>query len=323
MEKVLNQEEIDAMVQAARGGAKLPVAPQVSAWDVMKAAQVRQEHMRALDQVHEGFARALAEALSAYLRENLEVALVSAEYLPFGDFLQRFPDGTYLASCKLTPIEEIAVIELDTSLAGPFVDLLLGGQGAGAVSDHEITEVEEQILAGAMRILCGQLQAAWQALGVSFTFEQRQPTAHAQRIMSGKDQVLALSFEMRLGEVRGTLNISIPALVSHALLRKLSAAWVQKATRSSTERAQRLRARLLVCPFELELTVQRLRIPLRALTALQPGQLIVFQRPVSSSCSMLVAGIPLLSATPARKNDTRAALINSENKDLAQGRDHD
>jgi flagellar motor switch protein FliM len=147
MEKVLNQEEIDAMVRASRGGAQPSAAPHVSAWDVMKAAQVRQEQMRALDQVHEGFARALAEALSGYWRVSLGVALVSAEYLPYGDFLQRFPDGTYLASCKLSPVEEIAIMELDSSLAGPFVDLLLGGQGEGVVSDHEITEVEEQILA--------------------------------------------------------------------------------------------------------------------------------------------------------------------------------
>jgi flagellar motor switch protein FliM len=313
MEKVLNQEAIDKMVRAARGTAETATAPVIQPWDVLKAGNVRREQMQTLDQVHEGFARGLSNALSAYLRITVEATLVSAEYLPFGDFLQRFPEGSYLSSCKLSPLEAVAILEVDTSLALPIVDLLLGGQGQGEVTARETTDIEEQLLAGVMKILCSQLQVAWHALGVEFEFERRQPATEAQRLMNMEESAFSASFEVHVGTTQGTLNVAIPALASHALLRKLSAGWVQKGRRVSEETVQNMRVRLLRCPFDLELTVEDLTVPLRDLAEVTVGQLLVFRRSVQSAVSVLISGMRLFSAVPARKQNARAALITAAN----------
>ncbi len=72
MEKVLNQEEIDAMVRQARSGgaaeSALPAQPRVELWDVRRAGQIGREQLQAITTLHEGFARNLTHALGAYLR---------------------------------------------------------------------------------------------------------------------------------------------------------------------------------------------------------------------------------------------------------------
>ena len=72
MEKVLNQEEIDAMVRAARSGggraAPASAARGVEPWDVRRAGQIGREQLQAITSLHEGFARNLTHALGAYLR---------------------------------------------------------------------------------------------------------------------------------------------------------------------------------------------------------------------------------------------------------------
>jgi flagellar motor switch protein FliM len=309
MEKLLTQETIDRMVRAARGASQAARDPDVRPWDALKGGSIRQDQLRALDLVHETFARGLSNSLSAYLRISVEVTLVSAEYLPYGDFLQRFPEGSYLASCKLTPLQATALIEIDSSLALPVVDLLLGGQGKAQNPSREITEIEEELLASVTKIVCGQLQASWRALGVEFSFAQRQPAAEAQRLMNMEEQTFSLSFEIHMGDGQGTLNVAIPALASQALLRKLSGSRMQNGPRVSSETKQRMQSRLLLCPFEIELAVEHLRVPVRELADLAEGQLLVFRQPVGSGATVRISQMRFFSAEPARRQSTRAALI--------------
>ena len=88
MEKVLNQEEIDAMVRAARGGSRietpLPAQAHVELWDVRRAGQIGREQLQTITFLHEGFARNLTHSLGAYLRVVFATTLVSgrASYVP-------------------------------------------------------------------------------------------------------------------------------------------------------------------------------------------------------------------------------------------------
>src|ERR1700736_1155851 len=104
MEKVLNQEEIDAMVRKARSGGQGEIKKQeahVETWDARHAGQIGREQLRAINVLHEGFARALTHALGAYLRVAFQTTLVSAENLTYREFSQNIPEVTYLASFKL------------------------------------------------------------------------------------------------------------------------------------------------------------------------------------------------------------------------------
>ena len=166
MEKVLNQEEIDAMFRAAlgRGQGSSSLAPTFQRCDFKQAGQIKKDQVRAIANLHEGFARNLTNALGAYLRVIFEVNLVSVEQLTFREFLQRIPDLAYLATFQVKPMGATATLDLEPSLVFPIIDLLLGGVGR-MEQEREITEIEEGIMEGVVRILCGELQTAWAPLG--------------------------------------------------------------------------------------------------------------------------------------------------------------
>src|ERR1039457_6637438 len=98
MEKILNQEEIDALFLKAQGqgqgmsaasqGAEAP-AQHVTVRDIRQAGQLGKEHVRAVSMLHDSFARNLTYNLGAYLRGVFEVNLVSVEQLSYAEFLQR------------------------------------------------------------------------------------------------------------------------------------------------------------------------------------------------------------------------------------------
>lgn len=313
MQNELNQEQIDAMVRAARSGGQTDTGktkePRVEPWDVHRAGQIGREQLQAITSLHEGFARSLTHALGAYLRVVFTVALVSAEHLTYREFMERIPETTYLASCIMEPMGVTAALQLDLKVAFPIVDLLLGGEGKGVTAARETTEIEEEIVESVARIVCRELATAWQAVNLEVSFDKRVEPGDARRLLPPAEKILSLSFEITMLETRGGLNLAVPVSVSHALLRKISAEWSEHRPHRRTDSRERLKRRLLECPVAVELGVNGLRADVGELSRLAPGQLLGLRRSTAEPGSLLVAGVEMFGAAPARSGESRAAHI--------------
>jgi len=311
LEKVLNQQEIDDMVRAARSGSGAAAAtgPVVQLWDIRQAGRIGTEQLRAINQLHETFARNLTTAIGGYLRILFDCSLVSAEHLTFREFLQTVPEKTYLASCDLAPVGATAVLQLDLTIAFPIIEIMLGGEGTLNETTRDLTEIEEQVLEGIIRIMLRELQTSWNAIALEFNFAARQHILQTQRLMPPEEKNLCLSFEIKMSETRGTLNLAVPAVVSNALLRKISADFSYQRHRSPAEARLQIQKKLLNCFFPVELSMADLQVPLQNITDLAPGSLLAFSRDVSDPAMLLVDDVRICSAAPVRVNSRRAARV--------------
>ena len=298
------------MVRTARGGAAgaETKAPVVTPWDVRQAGQMGREQVQAISDLHEGFARELTHAVATYLRVEFKAALVSTEHLAYREFLQRVPEVTYLATCALAPLGALALLQMDLTVAFPLIDVLLGGEGRGVPPERQITGIEEQILETVMAIICRELQVAWQILPLQFAFEERQQAARVQHLLPQEERTLSLSFEITVAESRGTLNLVFPAIVSSALLRKMTAD-LKRTQRRIQPDSQRVRARLLECPFTLELGAKIGNVPLRELMRLTPGGLLLLHTSVEHPAELQTSGHAMFIAMPARRGLERVAQV--------------
>ena len=251
----------------------------------------------------------LVDVYVAFLRVVFEASLVSAEHLTYREYLKRLPEVTYMCSCKLAPMDVPALLQLDLSIAFPLIDLLLGGEGKGTLEPREVTEIEEQILESVVQIICRELGIAWQALGLEFRFDRRQQAANALRLMPPDDKTLALTFGITMPETRGTLHLAVPAAVSTALLRKMSADWAYRKPRGPAESKEQVKARILNCPFGTELGVMGLRVQAQELVNMERGRLIVFRQSVETAATLLVGEQPLFQALVMRHGRKRAARL--------------
>jgi flagellar motor switch protein FliM len=321
MEKVLNQQEIDDMVRKARTGSASAGAtgPVVQPWDIRQAGRIGTEQLRAINQLHETFARNLTTAIGGYLRIVFDCSLVSAEHLTYREFLQTVPEKTYLASCDLAPVGATAVLQLDLAIAFPIIDVMLGGEGTSSDMTRDLTEIEEQVLEGVVRIMFRELQTCWSAIGLQFNFGARQHLLQTQQLMPPEEKNLSLSFEIKMSETRGTLNLAVPAVVSNALLRKISADFSYQRRRTPIEARLQIQKKLLHCLFPVELSMTGLQVPLQKLTDLAPGQVLSFPKDAASPGLLLVEDALLGSAAPVRVNAHRAARVLSIHTPAAPG----
>jgi len=183
---MLKQDEIDALFAAARSSAPQDGGGESQArmtpYNFASSGQISTEQLRAISMLNDLFARNLTHNLAASLRTRFQVNLVSAEQIPFNEFLLRIPEISYVASVRLEPLGALSVLQLEMSLAPPVIDLLLGGEGKEGPL-RELTDIEESILGSVVEIICRELTAAWQPVGLTFNFERRQMLAQVGRII--------------------------------------------------------------------------------------------------------------------------------------------
>lgn len=309
MEKVLDQHEIDAMVQAARGPSssdKTTVAP----WNYRQIGHIGGEHLESISALHESFARNLTNSIGAYLRIGFQAGLASAGYLSYREFLGGIPERSYLGSVKLEPIGAAALVQMDLAIAFLLIDVLLGGEGSGQAPAREITEIEDQILETVMRLICRELQNVWEPLGVEFQFEQRQQAGRVQHLLPVEEKTLGLNFELTVKETKGLMSIAVPAVASGALLRKISAAHPRaQGQMKSVEFSKQLRHKLLGCSFRLDLQLNGLSCSAKALAELSEGRVLELKRRADGLAQLVCEERVMFPARVVRVGQNRAAQI--------------
>ena len=315
MEKILTQEEIDTLFRATQGrAAEKPKASEdertLTACNFRQSARISKEQLRSVSQLHEVFARNLTHSLGAYLRLAFEVNLVSAEQLNYGEFLQRIPEVTYLVSMTLLPMGVSAAIEIDLPLAFPIIDVLLGGPGRAEATVREITEIEEQILESVVKIIGRELEGTWlPVLEVQFAFDARLRQPDISRLMPPNEKILSLSFEIRMPESRGMLNIALPAAVANGLLRKLTQQASYRKQRGTADSTSQMLRRLDHCLFPIQLVLPEQRVRVSRILSLEPGDVLKLDYSLGDAANILVSGKELFHARPVRAGGRRAAQV--------------
>ena len=157
--------------------------------------------------------------------------------------------------------------------------------------------------------ICRELTTAWQPVGLSFSFEKRQMQTQTPRLIPVSEKTLCLSFELRLGETSGLLNLAFPAVASNMILRRLGGE-KSRQRRHSEETRRRMRQLAGACRAETALWLPSVCVRAEALGDLRPGTILRFELPASRTTAQFRAGrVTLFSAAPVGRSEHRAAHL--------------
>ncbi len=291
--RVLSQEEIDSVFrQGKEAPAEDDAAKKAQVYDVRRPDRIAKDQLRSIHLLHENFARSLASSLSGYLRAYVAVNLVSVEQLSFMEFTQCLPSPTTLMALRMQPYDGNAVLEINSSLVFPILEMLLGGTGKISTKlTREATEIERSILEGLMRIILQDLRSAWHTVAaVEFSIEAHETEPQLLQFLAPNEAVVAISIEVRIGETAGMMNFGIPSIIVKMLRQKFDQQWsVRKTQATEEEHARMLR---LIRPAQLQLD-SRLNGPMigvDALLDLDEGDVLAFDYPVERPVDIAING---------------------------------
>lgn len=310
MEKNLGQDDIDALFAAANASAK-PLKVEADKgpekYVFSRAGQISNDQMRAITTVNDLFARNLMHSMGAWLRMPFRVKLVAGEQLPFSEFLERLSAMAYICSLRLEPLGAVGLLEVDLALVAPVVDVLLGGVGHAA-EKRELTDIEEAIMRAVIEMIVQELTSAWQAVGLEFAFEKRETEAQAARTMTLAEKTLCVSFEVRMPEVQGVVNLCLPAVVLNAILRRLIAEG-DRPRRRSKESAIRMRELMAESKVEVLLQLPAIRVRASEVATLEKGTVLRLMVPRYETPDLIIGGLAMGKAQPVRCGEHRSAKV--------------
>src|SRR5579864_7279373 len=226
-------------------------------FDFRRPDRIPKSQVRAIHLLHDTFVRNLVSSLSAYLRSYLTVNLVSVEQLSYAEFLDGLPSPTCIVSLGLSPYDGNGVLELGPSLVFPVLEMLLGGTGKSTNAvQRGLTEIEQKLLDGLIRIILQDLREAWKGVTeVEFTVEAVETEPQLVRVMPPNEAVVTIGVEVNIGETVGMMNIALPSIVIKMMRHKFDQQWLVRKSRSDGEQARfldRLREAAIALEARLE-----------------------------------------------------------------------
>lgn len=308
MTDILDQSEIDALLAAVDAGEveeeenaiqifsrtrrdldNVEVRP----YDFKRPERVSKDQMRALQTLHEAFARNFGAALSGFLRTIVEVKVANCEQMTYAEFISGLPNPTSFNLMSAKPLEGQMCLEISPLIIYPIIDRLLGGTNAELfIPQRPMTLIETRLISKVTSRGLTALSEAWASIKqLSFDITATESNPQLVQIVPPNEVVVVIGFELKMATRAGTMNLCIPYNVIEPIVEDLSAQnWfnVPKAGRDGQVMKQRIAGTLSRAPLTVTGLLAETTITLNDLMNLQAGDLIVTERPASSNVVLCV-----------------------------------
>lgn len=309
MPDVLDQAEVDALLAAVDAGTIRQEEPaawvfsrhrrsaqevEVHPYDFKRPERVSKDQMRALQTLHEGFARNFGASLSGFLRTIVEVKVATCEQMTYSEFISGLPNPTSFNLIAADGLDGQMCLEISPLIIYPIIDRLLGGTSQDLfIPQRPMTLIETRLISNVTNRGLAALTEAWASIRpMKFSIVATESNPQLVQIVPPNEVVVVIGFELKMSNRAGTMNLCIPYNVIEPVVEELSAqSWFsalknQKSRPLEEQITQGLRRAPLLVTGMLATTT----ITLRDLMRMQPGDIILTEKPANEPVVLCVEG---------------------------------
>jgi flagellar motor switch protein FliM len=269
MSKTLSQWEIDALLNTI-GNEESSLAPagaaaagviadrNIKLYDFRRPDKFSKEHIRAIQNIHETFARVTASTLSSYLRSTTTVSLSSIEQVVYDEYVHQLANPTLVNLVELQPLSGRIVVEMNLNVGLGMLDRMMGGPGQARMQRTELTDIELALLRSLGATISAGLRDGWTAVAdLQPVLVETVLNADLVQAALPGDIAALLLFELHTLGMSGTISICIPHPVIEPLMDRLNTqAWFSSSARKSGSENDRIKLAESIRDARLPITVE-------------------------------------------------------------------
>ncbi len=288
MADILDQSEVDALLNAVSAGAVATVDAseagsrdtplEVGDYDFKRPERVSKDQMRALQSIHESFARNFGASLSGFLRMIVETRVATTEQLTYSEFIHSLPSPTCFTLLDARPLAGQMCLEISPLIVFPIVDRLLGGTNSEIfIPQRPLTAIENRLVLRIIDRALTNLGEAWQEItDVRFNIAGQESNPHLVQIVAPNEVVVVIGFEIKIGARAGTMSICIPFTVIEPIISKLGTQnWLEHSNRGgSNDEARHMSQNLRHAKVQARAYLGQTQLTVNELLSLAPGDMI-------------------------------------------------
>lgn len=286
--------------------------PNVVPFDFRRQSKFTRDHVRALQIVHETFARQLSTVLATTLRSVASCTFGKVEQFSYDEYVRSLPNPSYMIILSMNPLPGAALIQFPLPIAFAAIDRLLGGTADSLSPKRPLTEIESNLMRSVIERALRELEYAYETLvRVEAEIVQQEFNPQFAQIAAPSDMALVVSFEIRIGDKRGTSTICIPFATLQPVLETLASQTLFQDQRSYDPAIwQRLLERAVsAVPVELSVRFDTVALTSNDIVSLEVGDVVPLSHPVDKPLTVVVDDIRCYQAVSGRRGKRLACLI--------------
>jgi flagellar motor switch protein FliM len=321
MEKILSQDEVDALLKGLSDGEidapreNSSELPGVRMFDLANQDRIVRGRMPTLDIINDRFAKIHRISLSGALRRMLDINVCQAELIKFGEFIRTLPVPTSLHILKVDPLRGHALFMVESRLIFNLVDCFFGGSGRSSykIEGRDFTSIEYRVINKVVHQVLKDLDQAWQPITpVTFNFVRSEVNPQFATIIPPTDVTIVVRYELEMDRMMGRMALVLPYSTIEPIRSKLYASYQSDQLEVDVEWIARLKKRLRELPVEVMVELGRTQLKGSELINMEVGDVIVLDNEITQPLSVLVEGIPKYGATAGICRGNRAFQVTND-----------
>lgn len=308
---VLSQNEIDSLLNALSSGSvdintvandsKLDEWEKLKVYDFKRPDKFSKDQLRAIQMIHESFARQITTVMSTLIRSIVSAEVASVEQLAYEEFVNYMVQPTVIGMIEMHPFDGNMLMEVNPNLVFAMIDRMLGGKGNFSGKARELTDIEKTVIERVLMRILELLEDSWSTVvDVRFRFESMESNPFFVQICSPTDMVLVVIMDLKVGDVEGMLSLCFPYFLMEPIIDKLSSQqWFASTSHKKDEEVQ---ANLLTSMRHVKMPVAmelgHTVLSLADVYALQAGDVIKLDETKDSDVSVRVGNQVRFMAKP-------------------------
>jgi len=279
-EKILTQDEIDALIHGIDSGA-VDTEPEVDptvprSYDFQNQVRIVRGRLPTLEMINERFARLFRVSLYNLLRRTPEISVGQVQMKKFTEYVHSLHVPTNLNIVKINPLRGTALMVLAPKLVFAVVDNFFGGNGRHAkIEGRDFTATEQRVIHMLLKSAFADLKEAWShTLKIDIEYLQSELNPHFANIVSPSEIVVITTFNVELDGGGGEFHVTMPYSMIEPL-RDVLDAGVQSDRVEHDERwLYTLREEINDAEVELATSLAQARLTVGEILNLRPGDII-------------------------------------------------
>jgi flagellar motor switch protein FliM len=318
MEKILSQDEVDALLKGLSDGeieGEEKVEEEgvgVQYYDLTNQDRIIRGRMPTLEILNDRFARLHRITLSSSLRKLIDLTTVQTEMVKFGEFIRTLPVPTSLHVLKLEPLRGHALLVLESRLIFNLLDCFFGGTGRSSfkIEGRDFTSIENRVIQKLVRAILGDLSQAWKpVIDLDFQYVRSEVNPQFATIVPPSDIIIGVHFELELSRIMGRMILCLPYSTIEPVRSRLYASYQSDQLEIDVEWIERLKSRIHEVPVKLMVELGKATIRGRDLLQLDIGDVLVLNQDVEKPLVAKVEDVPKFKAFAGTSRGNKAFQV--------------
>jgi flagellar motor switch protein FliM len=306
-EKILSQDEIDALLKGVATGA-VETAPKqeteapaaITAFNFAGQDRVVRGRMAALDIIHDRFSKLLTATFTRSLHRALDVKIQGTEIVKFGGLMSRLPLPSSLVLFKLEPLRGNGLLAMDASLVYLLTDFYFGGGGQGDVKPEarDFTPIQLRIMRniGALALL--DLEKAWKgAHAIKAEVLRVESNPQFAMVITARELALVVTIQLQIGDLAKEFFLCYPYSMLEPIKEKLYAGFMNDQYEVDQHWAIRLREEIQYCSMEISVELGEATIQVEDLMGFALGDVVLLDKSYGDPVVASIENIPRFKGT--------------------------